>query len=82
MNPVHNFPPCSLRYILVLSCDLCLGICNDLFPSDFPTKTSVADGFYMPPPISIDLVIIMIYVEEYKLWSSSYSFLWHITSSS
>jgi hypothetical protein len=38
MNPVYTHVPSSLRTILILSCNLCLGFSNDLFPSGFPTK--------------------------------------------
>jgi len=32
MNPVHTFPPISLRSVLILSYRLRLGLPSDLFP--------------------------------------------------
>jgi len=47
MNPIHNFPPTSLRSILILSYHLRLGLARDLFPSGLPAKVLYA--FLMSP---------------------------------
>jgi hypothetical protein len=38
MNPVHTRIPISLRFLLILSSNLCLGLPSGLFPSGFATK--------------------------------------------
>jgi hypothetical protein len=67
----------SLRLFLILSSYLCLKLPSGLFPSDLPTKTLYAFLFYTMRAtfpfnlIFIYLNILVIFVEEYKLWSYS-----------
>lgn len=58
INPVHAFPSCFLRYILILYSRLHLGLPSRLFPSGFPTNIPYAFLFpYLPhdPPISYSM---------------------------
>jgi hypothetical protein len=67
------FHPISLRSILILSSHLRLRLPSGPFPSDFPANTLYAFLFflhacYMP---YLDLILLIVYGEEYKLRGSS-----------
>jgi hypothetical protein len=72
--PAH---PISLRSILILSTHLRLGLPSSLFPSGFPTNILYAFLVYpiratCPAHlIHLDLIILIVLEEEYKLWRSS-----------
>jgi hypothetical protein len=80
---IHSIPPLysPLRFILILSSHIHLRISSWLLPFGFPTNILYA--FISPicakfPAyfIFLDLIILIIKGQEYKLWSSSlYSFL-------
>jgi hypothetical protein len=69
--------PISLRSILILSTHLHLGLPSGLFPHGFPTNILYA--FLCSPSLAIcpdhlillDLIILIILREQYKLWSFS-----------
>jgi len=69
MNPVHVLHPTSLRSILIFS-QLRLGQQSSHLPSRFSQIHAMC-----PTHIRFDLII---YVEEYKLWSSSLSSFLHL----
>jgi hypothetical protein len=62
----------SLRSILILSSNLPLGLPIGRFPSGFPTK--IVYAFVISPChthlILLDMTILIIFGEEYKLWNS------------
>jgi hypothetical protein len=75
-EPIHT-SPFYLRSILILSTHLHLGLPSGLFPNGFPTNILYA--FLFSPIrttcfsylILLDLIILIILGEKYKLWSSS-----------
>jgi hypothetical protein len=71
--PIHSI---SLRFILILFSHLYLGLRSSLFPSSVPIETLYAFLFaptratWTENRILLDLIIQIIFREEYKLWRS------------
>ena len=66
ITPVHVFPSCPFRSILILSCHVHLGFPGGLFHSSFPTKIMYALLFsvYLIWPthfVSLYLIILVIF---------------------
>jgi hypothetical protein len=76
IDPIHTIPS-YLRSILILSTHLRLGLPSNLFPSGFRTDILYVLFFShiratCPAHlILLDLIILIILGEEYKLWSIS-----------
>jgi hypothetical protein len=74
-SPYTPPQPIPSRSILILFTHLRLVVHSDLFPSGFPTNNIYA--FFFSPILDtyyvhlIDLIIPVIFGDEYKLWSSS-----------
>jgi len=71
---VHTIPshPISVRYILILTPHLRLGLSSGLFPSGFPIKTFYAFLMYpmhatCPHLVPLNLITVIILGEAYKL---------------
>jgi hypothetical protein len=64
------------HHVTVLFPHLLLGLRSDLFPFHIPTKTlhtflaSPMHPTWPDPLIFLDLIILIIFCEKYKLWSS------------
>jgi hypothetical protein len=76
----------SLRFILILSARLCLGLPSGLFPSGFPANILYAFLYSIRATcpahlILIDLNILIILGEEYTLHSHIFVFLLYTTTS-
>jgi hypothetical protein len=82
IHPIHSIPSyLSLRFILILSTHLRLGLPSGLFPSGFPTN--VLHATCPAHLILFHLIILIILGEDYNLRSSSLcSFLQPPVSSS
>ena len=76
-NPVHSSPSYIWRSILILCYHLRLGLPSGLFLTGFPTKSLYAPvlsymrATYRTHFILPDLIIRIIFSEQYRTWSSS-----------
>jgi hypothetical protein len=76
INPVRTIPS-SLRSIFILSFHIHLGLPSGLLPPGFPTKTLYAflsSPIHSKCPVNlvlVDLIILIVTGDEYKLRSSS-----------
>jgi hypothetical protein len=76
IDSVHTIPS-YLRSILILSNHIRLGLPSGLFPSGFPTNILYTLIFAPiratcpPNPIFLYVIILIMFGEEYKLWSYS-----------
>jgi hypothetical protein len=81
-EPVESDPqpprqPISLRSVLIPSSCLRLGLPSSLFPSGFPTETlrtflsSPMHATCSTHLIRFDLICLMVFGDEYKIWNSS-----------
>ena len=66
IHPVPTPPPTSLRFVLILSSHLRLGLPNGLFPSRFPIRTMCAH--LSPPPYAP-----FIYLQKKMFWAKTIS---------
>jgi len=78
---LHPHILCLLRPILKLSSHLRLGLASCLFPPSFPTKifyeflVSILRATCPTHLIFLDFITLLVFDEEYGLWSSSHIFL-------
>jgi hypothetical protein len=69
MNPIHNFPSTSLRFIFILSSHLWLGLKTGRFLHAYwPKFWMHFSPVHVTCPTNLTLII---YHEEYNIWSSS-----------
>jgi hypothetical protein len=77
LNPVHILTSCFLRSILILSFNLHLGLRIGPFCTGCPNKilhciSNLPQACYMSAHLILfDLIILIIFCREYRLWRSS-----------